>query len=128
MVLTGDGGCKVAIDVLACEGHEWLSCRVSIAVAGFTADYPASFDLHAFTCFHRELSAAYSTLTGTASFRTLEGMLELDVEMTPTGGAAIRGLARNYSPTVEFDFAFGTDQTYLGPVCRQLDEVLERYG
>jgi hypothetical protein len=126
IVLAGERGCSVSIEVLADEGEEFLSCRVSIVVQGFTADYRASFDANGFQRFHRELAECYRTLNGTASFRTMEGMLELDVEMTRTGGAVVRGVARSHDPRVEFEFEFGSDQTILGPVCRELLELVGR--
>ena len=126
--ICGHHGCKVAIEVLADEGAEWLRCRVSVVVRGFSADYTTSFDLSAFVRFHDELAAAYASLTGRASFVTLEETLELGIEMTRTGGAVISGTARRYLPEVALTFEYESDQTYLGPACEQLAEIIERCG
>ncbi|HTE20135.1 MAG TPA: hypothetical protein VK689_17360 [Armatimonadota bacterium] len=124
----GHHGCRVAIEVLADEGSGWVRCRVAVVVSGFTAEYAASFDLPAFSRFHDELLAAYATLTGRASFVTIEETLELGVEMTPTGGAIVTGVARKQIPEVALTFEFDSDQTYLGLPCQQLAEILERHG
>jgi hypothetical protein len=127
-VLIGDaGGDRVVIEVLAYEGDDWLSCRVSVVVADFTGDFTASIERQAFAHFCGGVVAAYRTLTGSAVFRTIEDQLELDLELTKMGGVDVRGVARTIEGLVALSFEFGIDQTYLPAICRDLERILERY-
>jgi hypothetical protein len=125
MALRGPRGCEVAIEVLSCSREGWLDCQLAVTLAGFSARYPATLDLDSLVQFHRELSAVYETLTGTATFRPLEDQLSLEVGMTQTGHARVRGAARQWSPDATLTFEFETDQSYLGPACRELADLLE---
>jgi hypothetical protein len=124
----GHHGCRVAIEVFGAEGEGFLACHVSIAVGSFSADYRASLDVPAFERFHAELSKAYDTLAGRAEFLTIEDTLRLEVEMTKTGGADIRGKAQSWTPDAVLTFSFDSDQTFLGPVCHQLAAILGSFG
>jgi hypothetical protein len=127
-VLIGDaGGDRVVIEVLAHEGDDWLSCRVSVNVAEFAADFTASFGRQAFAHFYGGVVAAYRTLTGSAVFRTIEDQLELDLEVTKLGGVNVRGMARTIEGLVALNFEFGIDQSYLPAIWRDLERILERY-
>jgi hypothetical protein len=124
----GHHGCRVAIEVLEVEGHDFLSCRVLVVVGSFSVDYRASLDIPAFERFHAELARAYDTLAGRAEFLTIEDTLRLEVEMTKTGGAEIRGKAQSWTPEAVLTFSFDSDQTFLGPACDQLAAILTSFG
>jgi hypothetical protein len=133
--IKGHGG-GIRITVLGYENPaanepsdaNWLVCRVNLGVGPFRGEMVATFATQDFAAFASELSALLQGETQRASFQTDEQALDLQVEMAPRGAARISGTARYSSgPDVRISFTLESDQTFLVPVVRALETVLQDF-
>jgi hypothetical protein len=97
-------------------------------VGSFSGQVRASFRTEEFVRFLEELQPAYPQVSGTAHFRTLEGWLELTVQIERLRTTRVSGVARtDLSPRAELTFWFNTDQSFVGQTCRELEAVVSRF-
>jgi hypothetical protein len=129
-------GARVTIEVLGYErpgaqeesDANWLTCHLAVQVGGFSGWLQVAFTTHDFVRFLEELRPVYTHVSGTARFRTDEGQLELDVEMSRLGTARISGVVVNHDgPQAMLTFRFESDQSFLGQTCRELETVVEQF-
>ena len=129
-------GASLLVKVLGYENPDarqssdanWLECKVSAKVNGFSADFPASFTTQDFARFRQELGAVLTDFGGTASFRTHEDALRLSVELRRTGSAYVEGIARiDGRSRAALSFEFASDQTFLRRTHEELGAAIRRF-
>lgn len=132
----GDGGEQLRIDVLGYErapvgeyfDDNWLSVAVEVKAGGFTGFFSASFLTGELEAFHQQAARLHASLEGSATFRTLEEQLSLDLVGDGLGHIRLTGRAEDQpgiGNTLEFAFAF--DQTQLQPSVQDLARVLSTF-
>ena len=108
-------------------GYEWLSAAARIKAGSFSGKVEMSILYSDLVHFYEQLEPLYRNLKGRAEFRTLEGQIELDVEVDRTGHIETRGIlmdAAGIGNALNFIFRF--DQTNLAETVRQLKSCIDR--
>ncbi|HYF93250.1 MAG TPA: TetR/AcrR family transcriptional regulator [Symbiobacteriaceae bacterium] len=112
-------------------GADGCDCRgtASIASWGFQAQGKVWFSAVDVARFHRELSACYQTVDGTATFVTHEENLKVAVVFGRRGQVCIQGTFRETANEGnELQFRIQTDQSYIAQSLEQMAEVVKRYN
>lgn len=111
-----------------CWYDNWLNVEVSVNAGGFTGRFRASFQVAELSTFRDQLSSLYSTLTGEATFETLEAQLALVLTGDGRGGISLRGEAWD-QPGVgnRLDFSFHLDQTHIAKTLGELNALVRGY-
>jgi hypothetical protein len=127
---------KIQIEVIGYENPDaqdlsdanWLTCYVSLDIEKFTANFSASFTTNDFELFNNDLIRIVSDFVGSASFVTDEEKLYLNIEITKTGRACVKGLAQIHGkPKAALSFSFDTDQSFLRKTFHGVSAVLQNY-
>jgi len=138
MEIRGHGG-NIKIDVQSYERPEtsdeddanWLVAKCEIVVREFSCVLGLSLVTREFTQFLAELEEAVGSLKGTATFRTLEEGLQIEVRFNHAGHADVVGHARSQmSPVPEqtvLSFSFETDQSFLAQTVRELKGIVTQF-
>src|SRR5580692_1931991 len=131
-ITVGGHGASTTIEVLeyerTCTENEydanWLKCRVTINATELNGSYCASFTTHDFVRFRDELRSCLAALKGLACFKTIEGALERQIEMTRTGGALIRTVAKvRGSVAITMSISYESDQSFLAETLNELGAI-----
>ena len=69
----------------------WLTCRITAAVGGFTADYAAGFHSAELLRFRAGLARLHTELTGDATLESIEHWVALTVTCHRTGRLTVTG-------------------------------------
>lgn len=102
---------------------------VAIASWGYQAQGKVWFTLADVAAFHKQLSACYEKLAGTASLAIHEESLKLEVLFERNGRVALQGTFReSHNEGNELTFRIPTDQSYVAQSLAEIAELLERHG
>lgn len=107
----------------------WVLSPIAIRAGGFQGTVGATLRTTELESFHRELSALYETLSGTAVLDSMEDWLELTVRCEPSGVLAVTGTLLDqagHGNQLRFELG-GLDQTHLPPVLDELEDCLRAY-
>lgn len=133
--ILGEGG-EVRISVSRYERStaengsdaNWLVCDVAIDVPPFHGKFDASFTVSDFAHFGDGLALISNQLEGEAMFSPDEGALFLSVKMKSRGHLAIEGNATIVGAgRAVLNFAFSSDQSYLGELQNSIKELLTAF-
>jgi hypothetical protein len=135
MCLRGDGGdLRISIGIREnpspqnLDDANWLRGTVAVAVGEFSADYTAAFMSQDFGDFQAQLETLVSAGKGSASFRTLEDALEIDIEVGGLGQAYVRGVARVVGPpSADLSFSFESDLGRIAAASSALKRVISDF-
>ena len=105
----------------------WVVATVVVKIGNFSARIDASLRSEEFEQFHTELSQLNKTLSGEASFETMERQLSIKIFGDGIGHLQCTGTVVDYHRRNRFEFSFGFDQTELPPILRELRELNEAY-
>lgn len=110
------------------DDANWLSAEIEIAVGCFTGKYPASPTTQDFSRFQESLELVLETLSGKALFSTMEGWLQLQIDMTRRGTATVSGEAvALQAPRIALEFSFESDQSYLQETLRAVRLAVQNF-
>lgn len=106
---------------------DWVGAAITVAIPGYAAHFPANLRTNEFQEFRDQLAAMNKDLEGTASFLSIEDAIEVKAVMDTLGGIywevstcyPVRGAV--------LTFDFGSDQSYLDQLIKELDEVLTEF-
>lgn len=119
----------IAIEIeISSPATDWLYCQVSLSAGGFTARYPAHFELDDFARFHHELVNLHETLRGDAVLVTAEGQLELRLHGDGLGHVRITGRAQDDGFDNILQFGLGLDQSQLTEPIAQMTRVVREHS
>ena len=106
----------------------WLACSIDIRAGDFTCHVGANLRTDEFERFYQEVKVLYESLTGDATFTTMETQLNLHLSGDGHGHICARGQVRDAPGTGNvLDFELQLDQTYLFGTKVQLGELLNRF-
>ena len=109
----------------------WLMAMVDVKVGGFMGSYVAALRSDEFSAFRdqlRELDRDPLT-PGVAELASMEGWLDLHVELASNGGLIVKGQAMDRAGDgnrLAFDLR-GLDQTFMHSWLGELDDLLEQF-
>jgi len=106
----------------------WIESEIQVQAGGFEGAYHANLRSDDFENLNRELTALSQTLSGRATFSTMEEQLSFTMEGNGRGHIRISGQARDVVGTGNrLEFSLEMDQTYLPPILRALAAVLKKF-
>lgn len=102
----------------------WLAVEIGVRAGGFRGKASATIMTGDLTKFLSELRPLYQTLSGTASFTTMEDQLSLRLAGDGKGHIELRGEVAD-QPGIgnRLHFALQFDQSQLGASIRELERV-----
>lgn len=103
----------------------WVRASVVVSVGSFSGNYDAAFLTSDFAAFREALRELHQSLTGVASFSTLEEQLSLQLAGDGLGHVLLKGIALDAPGTgnrLEFELAL--DQSYLLSALEGVDEIV----
>lgn len=107
---------------------DWVKAAISVEIPGYSADFHADLRAGEFKDFREQLNAMNQKLEGTASLISIENAIEVKGSMDSQGGIYWEARTRYpISTGALLDFEFGSDQSYLDPLIKELDEVLTEF-
>jgi hypothetical protein len=110
------------------DDANWLRCEVSIKVGPFGGAFKAAFTTYDLIVLAERLKRALATPSGTVSFQSTEGDIDLDIVLDKRGGAIIRGRANpNGWQGTFLQFQFESDQSYLTQTLGQIEAALRSF-
>lgn len=127
---------RIAVDVLSYErgvsgdyhDDNWVQVSIFVSAGAFTGTVGATILTGELAAFHKELSALYAALKGSAKFTTLEQQLALTLVGNGRGNIQLTGqvldragVGNRLSFTLEFD------QTILGASIKELGVVIKAF-
>ncbi len=106
----------------------WQDVLIELDVGAFEARITGDLRAEEFVGFHNELTHLYDTLAGAATFRTLEGWIELVFSIDKMGHILLKGMLLD-DPGIgnRLTFRLDLDQSYLPDILRALDDVNARF-
>ena len=111
----------------AWEG-DWVKAAIAVEIPGYSANFLADLRTEEFKEFRDQLAAMNQELEGTASLISIENAIEAKAVMDSLGGIYWEVSTRYpISTGAVLTFAFGSDQSYLNPLIKELDEVLKEF-
>ncbi len=106
----------------------WLTADISVHCGAFQGRFAAALLTHELATFHEQLAALYQSLSGSATFSTLEGQLALSVSGDGRGHMLITGEATDQPGSPQrLAFEIAIDQTQLRQSLHGLAAVLGAY-
>ena len=132
----GAGRETLLVDVIArerpqatdSEDGNWLQAVVQVHVGGFDGRTAGALRAEEFVIFRDELAALHHSLRGTATLRTIEGWLTIQMAGDGRGHVELAGQLHD-RPGSENRLVFhlDVDQTHLPHVLAGLDDVVTRF-
>ncbi len=114
----------VEIDGRPDERDDWLDATISVHAGAFSATIHATLVTCDFPRFRPRLEELYKTLSGSATFATIERQLQITCVGNDRGGIAIDGIAQErVGDGNELRFRFDIDQTDLPNIIAQLQQI-----
>jgi hypothetical protein len=102
----------------------WLASDVTINAGGFHAHLQGDLRAEEFVLFKDALSTLYSTLSGAATFDTVEEWLAIQLTADHQGHITAHCTARDAPGTGNtLTFSLDLDQSFLPAILHQLDEI-----
>lgn len=106
----------------------WLNTEVTIKVGGFRGHVGGYLRTDEFATFREEVTALYSTLSGSATFRTMEEWLLIEMIGDGKGHITAEGsLIDNPGIGNTVRFKLELDQTFLPSLLEELNTLIDRY-
>ena len=116
----------VRVSVNSVSKHEIFSASVEVVSGPFRGRFPAHFESHSLSEFHKQLAILNETVSGSAVLTSREQMLELTLECDAMGHIFLRGEARDTFRTgTRLLFNIGIDQTHIPKILSGLKSTLE---
>ncbi len=107
------------------HGHDWLSACVKIDSGGFAGEVKMTILFGELVLFHQQLEKLCRSLSGKAELKTIEGQLQMLVEVDRTGHITVSGeLSDRAGAGNRLHFTLRFDQTFLWHTVSELDEAL----
>ena len=106
----------------------WLASDVTIHAGGFHARLQGDLRAEEFASFQTQLSTLYATLSGTATFDTMENWLSLILTADHQAHITAQCLAKD-DPGIgnTLTFSLDLDQSFLPAILQQLAEITTLY-
>ena len=106
----------------------WLWADVKIAAGKFHGKYDAAFDTIAFSEFAKQVESLNQSPSGSATFTSLEGQLELTLKCGTLGHISVDGVAMDVAGTGnKLHFELGIDQSHLPSIVDSLQAMLNKH-
>ena len=114
----------VAIDGRPDERDDWLTATITVHAGAFFATIDATLMTCDFPRFRTQLESLYRTLSGSATFDTIERQLQVNCVGNERGGIAVDGLVQDRAGDGnELRFRFDIDQTFLPRIITDLQGI-----
>ena len=114
----------VEIDGRPDERDDWVAATISVQAGAFFATIDATLVTCDFPRFRTQLETLYKTLSGNATFDTIERQLQIDCVGNERGGITINGIVQDrVGDGNELRFRFDIDQTYLPRIISELQDI-----
>ncbi|RYE00990.1 MAG: hypothetical protein EOP50_02770 [Sphingobacteriales bacterium] len=106
----------------------WVRVSVRVCAGAFSGEFDGTFLTPEFSEFRDSLRVLHRSLTGKATFSTLEGQLTLELAGDGRGHISLRGVALD-APGMgnKLEFRFDLDQGHLSPALADLDEIVAAF-
>ena len=106
----------------------WIQSRITVKGGAFRGQFNCDLMTTEFELFKRELKTLYSKLTGQATFKTLEGQIEIKIEGDGLGHLTIDCEAMDEAGIGNrLNIAMSCDQTQIPDYLRQLDKIIKEF-
>ena len=107
---------------------DWVKAAIKVEIPGYSADFFADMRAEEFQDFRDQLNTMNQKLEGTASLISIENAIEAKAVMDSFGGIYWEVSTRYpISTGAVLAFEFGSDQSYLNQLIKELDEVLAEF-
>jgi hypothetical protein len=106
----------------------WLVSTINVNIPGYKACFNASLTTYEIRDFYTELTRMETKLKGQAKLNNIDGYLDIECEMNRTGRmmwSAELCYPAGHGALLSFDFE--SDQSYLGDLIKQLEQLLRVY-
>ena len=108
----------------------WVNMRVNIVVGDFKADVTADIRLDELVEFLTQLRSVHEQQRGIARFRSMEGWLEIDIDINAKGSGTISGMTKDsYARTQEnsLKYTLKFERIDLSAPIKQLEATIGRF-
>ena len=106
----------------------WLNARVVLSVGGFKGQVGGYLRGEEFLSFRDEIAKLSTTLSGKATFSTMEEQNSINLTGDGKGHVILRGQVRDQAGTANtLNFTIELDQTFLPGILKVLDEALTTF-
>lgn len=108
----------------------WLVTPLSISVGGFTAEIGAGLRSEELRSFREGLQRLQASLAGQAKLVSMEGWLDLRVDVAASGRLVVAGQSRDRLGSSANELSFSItelDQSYLPVIIEDLQEAERRF-
>ncbi len=106
----------------------WIRCAIAVRVGGFLGKVTSDMRSEEFLAFRDALHHLYGRLAGEATFETMECWLKISVVGDGRGHFEAKCELRDDPGSGNrLTFVLAFDQTYLPPVLRQLDAIVDAF-
>ena len=106
----------------------WLNARVVLSVGGFKGQIGNNLRAEEFLSFRDEIAKLNSTLSGKATFSTMEQWISINITGDGKGHVILKGQVRDQAGTGNtLNFTIELDQTFLPGILRSLDKALKAF-
>lgn len=106
----------------------WVESEIQVRASGFEGAFRANLRSEDFENFNRELTTLSKTLSGKATFSTMEDQLTFTMEGDGRGHIQVSGQATDVVGVGNrLEFSLRMDQTYLPPILKALSVVLKKF-
>ena len=110
------------------ERDDWLAVTISVRAGSFSGSFDATLVTCDFPLFRKQIEQLYETLTGGATFDTIEGQIKITCTGNERGGIAIDGVLQDrVVDGNELRFQFDTDQTFLPTIISELQQIESQF-
>jgi hypothetical protein len=106
----------------------WLNARVVLSVGGFKGQVGGYLRAEEFLSFRDEIAKLNSTLSGKATFLTMEEWISINITGDGKGHVMLKGQVRDQAGTGNtLNFTIELDQTFLPGILKGLDKTLKAF-
>ena len=105
----------------------WLTANAEVRVDGFRVRLGCNLRAEEFVSFAESLVSLQKSLSGAASFDTMETTLDFEMRIDALGHIPVQGTLRDPGRGVTLNFAFELDQSLLPPIIAQVESVIREF-
>jgi hypothetical protein len=108
--------------------RNWISSRITIKGGTFEGKFSCDLLSSDFELFKRDLNKVYDNLNEIATFKTIEGQIEIKCIGDGLGHFAVKCKAMDEPGTGnELNISISFDQTFIPELVRQLNKIIKAF-
>lgn len=129
--ISGDNGALIEIwteesaDIVRTD--DFIPVSVSANIEHFSAQISPSIWPQDLVEFKTQIESIYANVSGEAELKTIEDQIYIKISLSTLGTGDVAGYVQGDDRRLELNFQFGTDQSYLPSLIKDMTRMIEAF-